>query len=190
MGAFFLIRNSTQGDRSSDLLGDIFITLNAASYGAYLVTVTPVFRKYHVFTVIKWVFIFGTAVNILYTVAKGLIIEPEIVVAQNEMVKQTLFELNPAIWTSDTWIGIIFLILGATVGTYLLNAYAMSRLDSVTVGMYVFSQPIFVSLVSVLVFGNSLTLAKIGFIALIFIGVFCVTLWEAVSKSRKTTSVR
>ena len=44
---------------SETIVGDIFIFLNAMSYGTYLVIAVPLMKKYKPLTVITWVFTFG-----------------------------------------------------------------------------------------------------------------------------------
>ncbi len=41
------------------VLGDLFILINATSYGIYLVIVKPLMRKYSAVTVMAWCFLFG-----------------------------------------------------------------------------------------------------------------------------------
>jgi drug/metabolite transporter (DMT)-like permease len=51
--------------------------------------------------------------------------------------------LSPA-----TWASIVFVVLGPTVLTYLLNAWALSRADSSLVATYVYAQPPIAALAS------------------------------------------
>ncbi len=47
--------NMAQGDA----WGDLFVLVNAVSYGSYLVLVKPLMAEYKTLTIVKWVFTFG-----------------------------------------------------------------------------------------------------------------------------------
>ena len=49
---------------SATLVGDMMIVFNALSYGVYLVIARPLMLRYHVLTVVFWVFVFGGIINI------------------------------------------------------------------------------------------------------------------------------
>lgn len=151
-----LVGASSAADTESSVLGDLLITLNACSYGLYLVLVRPLILRYNAFTITKWIFIFGSIPNITVS----------------------LFFFSPThfVGISESAIfGIVFLILAATIGAYFLNAWAMKALPSSSVGIYIYVQPVFVALLSALLAHGGLTLLKVQFILLIFAGVFLVT---------------
>ena len=59
-GAAILILNAGGLDFSSDYqTGNLFVFINATSYGLYLVLVKPLLQKYHFITVLFYVFGFG-----------------------------------------------------------------------------------------------------------------------------------
>lgn len=140
----------------SSVFGDMLVVVNACSYGLYLVLVRPLIQRYNAFTITKWIFIFGAIPNITVS----------------------LFFFKPehfAAISDEAIFGIVFLILAATIGAYFLNAVAMKVLPSSSVGIYIYVQPVFVALLSALLSNGELSLLKIQFILLIFVGVFLVT---------------
>lgn len=160
-GAVGLILSKTGGgvNQASNPWGDLLITINAASYGMYLVLVRPLVVRYNTFTIIKWIFVFGSIPNVLIG---SLFIEPE---HFSNISGQALF-------------GIAFLILFATIAAYFLNAWALKKVPSSAVSIYVYVQPVFVAILSSILGLETIDLLKILFILLIFAGVFMVTLWD------------
>lgn len=145
----------------TSIRGDIFITLNAAFYGIYLVVVRPLLQRYNTFTVIKWIFIFGSIPNVLMGIVP---------------LAATDFSIL-SIWAL---FGIFFLILFATILAYGLNAWAMKRLPSSAVGIYIYVQPVFVTLISAASGLGEVKWQTIPFIFLIFAGVWLVS-WRRAS---------
>ncbi|HEX2899253.1 MAG TPA: DMT family transporter [Bacteroidia bacterium] len=137
--------------------GDLMIMVNAASYGLYLVFVRPLVLKYHTFTIIKWLFLLGSLPNILMGIGP-------------------LSEASEAIFTTEIMLRIGFLIAFATIGAYWLNAWAMKRLPSSAVGIYIYVQPVFVALLSAGLGMGELSWLSVPFIFLIFAGVWLVSM--------------
>lgn len=151
-----LVGAGGEGSSESSIFGDILISINACSYGLYLVLVRPLVLRYNAFTITKWIFIFGSIPNITVS----------------------LFFFTPSHFesiSSDALYGIIYLVLAATIGAYFLNAWAMKTVPSSSVGIYIYVQPVFVALLSALLSQGELSLLKIQYILLIFAGVFLVT---------------
>lgn len=137
--------------------GDLMIMVNAASYGLYLVFVRPLVQKYNTFTIIKWLFLFGSIPNILIGIVP-------------------LSQVPTGIFTTEVVLRIGFLIVFATIGAYWLNAWAMKRLPSSAVGIYIYAQPVFVTLLSAGLGMGEVTWLSIPFIFLIFAGVWLVSM--------------
>jgi drug/metabolite transporter (DMT)-like permease len=78
--------------------------------------------------------------------------------------------------SSNAWFGLVFLIVGATLAAYFLNGWAMRHVASSAVGVYIFVQPIFVTLFSALLEQGSITWFKLLFILLIFASVYWVVI--------------
>jgi drug/metabolite transporter (DMT)-like permease len=155
----------------ASLSGDIKITLNAALYGVYLVTVRPLLQKYQTITVMTWVFVLGSIPNIIIGFPAFLSTDLQ------------------AMSMTSVW-GLIFLILAATVLAYFLNGWAMQQLPSSAVGAYVYVQPVFVTLVSAAAGYGEVTWHMIPLILLIFAGVYLVTLPPFSKRAQDTTQAQ
>lgn len=157
---------STLEISGASIQGDILITLNAASYGIYLVLVRPLLLRYNTFTIIKWLFVFGSIPNIAFGIG------PLLATPINQLSFWAVF-------------GIIFLILCATILAYGLNAWAMKRVPSSAVGIYIYVQPVFVTLISAISGLGEVNWQTIPFIFLIFAGVWLVS-WRRLPSPSKS----
>ena len=138
-GAFLLIgfgKDFSFGASTS--WGDILVLINATSYALYLVLVKPLMSKYHPLTVIKWVFLFGF---IIVAIAGW---------RQFEQIEWSTFD-----W--KVWSSVVYVVFGTTFLAYLLNIFALSRVQPSTVSVYIYSQPLVATLVSVSVGNDVLT---------------------------------
>ena len=131
LGAVVLLLNSGEeaANVASSLEGDFLILVNALSYGVYLVVVKPLMAKYKPITVISWVFLFGS-----------LFAGP---VGYNQVIAIDLTIFN----TVDYW-AIVYVIIGTTFLAYLLNIYALNSVEPTVVSIYIYLQPIIVTLVT------------------------------------------
>ena len=123
IGAVILIysKQSTSSDEAS-LVGDLFVLLNASSYGVYLVLVRRLIMKYHPITVIKWVFVFGA----LFVIPFG---------------GKDLLATEWVIFPDYIWISIAYVLICTTFLAYLFNVYALNLVMPSTVGFYIYFQP-------------------------------------------------
>lgn len=156
-GALLLLVGPKLSFSSSTLSGDIMVMLNAIIYSYYLIIAKPLLHKYNPITVIKWTFLFGGMLILPFSV-------PE------------LQEVNWVRIPNNIWISILFLIAGATFLTYLLNGWALRHANSSLVGAYIYLQPILASVIAVVLGKDELTWQKVVFGALIFLGVYLVSL--------------
>jgi drug/metabolite transporter (DMT)-like permease len=157
LGAFLLIgfgRNFSFG--SSTSLGDLFIFINASSYALYLVIVKPLMKKYHPLTVIKWVFLFGY----IFIFPFGL---------------NNFLSIQWANFTWEVWASVLFVVIFTTFFAYLLNIFALSKVNASVVSIYIYSQPLIATLVAILAGNDQLTLIKIISAICIFAGVYLVS---------------
>lgn len=122
-GALLLAR--TDGFDLSDrtVVGNLAIIANTFCYAGYLVLARPLATRIGGAAMVTWAFAFG-ALEALPLTGPALIDAP--------------FEN----FEPFTWLSLVFIILGATVGTYALNAYALARADSSIVAIYIYVQPI------------------------------------------------
>ena len=137
-------------------VGDVLVLLNALSYGTYLVLVKPLMGKYSPLTVTRWVF------------SIGFILATPVSIQEALTVDWSTFE--PEAW----WSG-IYVILGVTVIAYLVNAWSMKRVNPTLVGIYIYLQPVFASLIAVTFFQEDLTMLHILSALLVFSGIYLVS---------------
>jgi drug/metabolite transporter (DMT)-like permease len=156
-GAILLLLGPSLSFNSSTLWGDVMVMTNAIIYAYYLIIAKPLLHKYSPLTVIKWTFFFG-----------GLLVIPFGFTELKEVKWQAI--------PNSIWSAIIFLIIGATYITYVLNAWALRNANATLVGAYIYLQPVLATIIAVSIGKDSLTLPKVLFSLLIFIGVYLVGL--------------
>lgn len=139
----------------NSMLGDLFVFMNAASYAVYLVMIKPLMQRYRPIIVIRWVFLFG----FLFVLPFGW--------GQFSAIDWSLFR-----WQDFT--SVAFIVICVTFFTYLWNIYALQHLSPSTAGAYIYLQPIFAAVISVLVTGEQLSWVKLLATLLIFSGVYLV----------------
>ncbi|NNF02427.1 MAG: DMT family transporter [Bacteroidia bacterium] len=142
--------------KDSTLLGDAMVFLNSLAFGLYLVLVKPLVQKYHPLTVMKWVYMFG----IFMVWPFGF----------NE-VSQTNFSTFPP----EIWLGIAYVIIAVTVIAYTLNIFGLLKLSPSTVSTYIYSQPAFATLFSIIFGKDHPNLLHLLAAVLIFSGVYLVS---------------
>jgi drug/metabolite transporter (DMT)-like permease len=150
------------------LWGDLMVTLNAASYGLYLVMVRPLMQTYRLFTVVMWVFLFGSLIN----VPLGI---PD------------LLSVNWSEVSLGAYLRVGYIILFVTVGTYTLNGWALKQLSAAGVGVYIYLQPVIVALLSLVWAAAPISWTQTGYMVLVFVGVYLVTYRK---KTVETTSLK
>jgi drug/metabolite transporter (DMT)-like permease len=141
--------------------GNWFTFANALSFGLFLVVSRGVYRRIHPYAGTAVLFVFGT-IGICAIAAAGWL---------------------AGWWTPDTpwttlsasaWAAMIYTVLGATVGTYALNAFALRRADSSIVGFFIFLQPLIATTLSWLRGGEQPGWRFWVAAALVGVGVFVV----------------
>lgn len=144
-------------------LGNIFVIINAISYGLYLILVKPLTSKYHPYTLMKWLFLFAVIINLPITIS--------------EFVEISWTTLP----TSVIW-KILFVIVGTTFLTYLCNIFALKHLSASTLSAFIYLQPLIAIIYALATGADSLNMTKVLGAILIFAGVFLV--------SKKPTTTR
>ena len=156
-GAWNLILNSNNMSFSSGSgLGDIFVLINATSYGLYLVLVKPLMSKYNPITILFIVFSFG----LIFVFPFGY------------------NELSLVDWTeipNNIWFEIGFVVLFTTFFAYLLNAFALKNVSPNTVSIYIYLQPVLASFFAIYWGADELKEDKIIAALFIFAGVYLVS---------------
>lgn len=123
-GALTLIFLKPAGSSAgASMLGDLFILVNATSYGLYLVLVKPLMRKYSAVTVMSWSFLFGLVMVLPFG-------------------WHELAEVNGEALTAPVIGAMVFVVVMVTFVAYLLNTWALGVLDPSVVGSYIYMQPL------------------------------------------------
>lgn len=155
-GAVMLVTlKESHGTGSNIFLGNLFIIINAISYAFYFVLVKPLMVAYHPFHVIRWVFTIG----LVFVLPIGW------------------YEFSYILWevfTVKDYAALGFVVLGATFLAYLFNLYGISKLGASVAGAYIYTQPVFATLIAIFILNEELTLYKIIAALLIVGGVLLV----------------
>jgi len=144
-------------------LGNLLVFLNAVSYSIYIILIKKLTAKYHPFTFIKWLFLFG------------LIILTPFGYSELQDVQWHTF-------TPYTTFSVLFVVIGATFGTYLLNPLALNKLKASTVGIFIYLQPAIAALFALAMGADFIDTIKITAMIIIFLGVYLV-----IKKPKKVT---
>lgn len=154
--ALLILSENSVSSKHGSWHGDALIFINAASYAVFLVMAKPLMSKYSPYRVITWTFFFG----FLLVIPFGT------------------YELSAVNWESfDTgvWIAVIYICFFSTFLAYLLNMYGLRQLSPAVLSFYIYLQPIFATLISLSISGESVTLMQVVSCAMIFGGVYLVS---------------
>ncbi len=145
-------------------LGNLLFLVNALSFGIYLILVKPLTSKYHPITLMKWIFLTAFIINFPITFS-------EFTEVQWQALPQE------AIWS------FVFVVLGTTFSTYMLNIFAIKHLSPSTLSSFIYLQPLIAILSAVVIGVDKLTPLKIAAGSLVFLGVYLVTKKKTVIRS-------
>lgn len=137
-------------------LGNALVMINAISYSVYIILIKKLTDKYHPLTFLKWLFLFGLIMVLPFGYSEVL-------------------EIDLQTFTPFVTFEVLFVIIGATFGTYLLNPLALRHLKASTVTIFIYIQPVIAGFFSILMGSDNLGTLKIVASALIFLGVYLVT---------------
>lgn len=155
-GVIFLIDPRSASFSSQTTLGDVMIILNSFSYGVYVVRSKDVVTRNGALRSIVWIFIFASTI----CVPLGVI---------------SLSSIDIAAVPGHVWWLVIYIAIVATAAPYLLNAWALARVNPSTVVVYIYLQPL-IGFVSAIVFLNERVDLKFAAAAmLVFAGVYLTT---------------
>jgi drug/metabolite transporter (DMT)-like permease len=158
-GALLLILygNASQVSNAPNVpLGNSMMLINSISYGAYLVIVKPLTKKYNTITLMKWMFLLGVFLTFPITYPEA------------SAVSWSTLPFD-AIWRMG------FVIIGTTFLTYLLNVYALKTLPATTIGAFTYLQPLITIVYAVFTGNDTLDAVKISACLLVFLGVHLVS---------------
>ena len=160
-GAIILIAGSgARGSGSNPALGDVIVLAAQLCYALYLTLYRNFIRKYSLVTLMKWMFLSATVVAL----------------------PSSIHWLCTADWASVSateWGGIAYVVICGTFLAYICIMIGQKRLRPTLVGMYNYVQPIVATITGVCLGLDVFTPIKALAIALIFAGVWLVTISKA-----------
>lgn len=165
-GALILLLYGKHADFGADnFKGNLFAVINMLAYALYMVIIKPVMRKYHPFTVMKWVFLTGFITALPLTISH-------------------MPSLSVQSFETSTWLSLIYVIVATTFLAYLLTIYALKHVEASVASFYIYLQPFVVAIIAFWLGQQNFTLSKLFAALLIFSGVYLVS-----GKSRKKVGV-
>jgi drug/metabolite transporter (DMT)-like permease len=139
IGAMILILSSFKEVGTASVKGDLFVAVNAMSFSIYLILVKPLMQKYKPITIALLCFLTGSIWVIMAGYQQAMAVD---------------FSAIPSFYY---W-HIGFVILGATFIVYLFNIIAIKSVSATTVSSYIYLQPFFAIMISLLFTDEKLTL--------------------------------
>ena len=156
LGVIILLDPRKASFSSQTTLGDLCIVINCLAYGIYVATSKSVITRNGTFRSMMWVFIFGA----IACVPLGAV---------------SLSRIDLAAVPAYVWWVSLYIAVGATAAPYLLNAWALQKVDPSTVAVYVYLQPLIGFTLAMIFLSEKLSLSFAIAAALVFAGVFMVT---------------
>ncbi|MGI9547612.1 MAG: DMT family transporter [Flavobacteriaceae bacterium] len=158
IGALILVLygNEIREDAPNIPLGNTLFLVNATSFALYLILAKKLVEKYHVFTLMKWLFLLGVLINIPIALPEFL-------------------EVDWAHLPMEAILTMVFVVVGTTFCAYLFNVFALTQLKASTVSSFIYLQPVIGILFAVLTGKDHLTSIKIGAAMLVLLGVYLVS---------------
>ncbi|MCA6074289.1 DMT family transporter [Fulvivirga sedimenti] len=136
--------------------GDLLILLNGTSYAIYLILVKPLTHRYRPFTVLKWLFLYGTLIAVPFGIPQ-------------------LAEVSWSTLPLSAWLSVAYVVFATTFTVYLLNAWALQYVNSSIVGIYIYLQPVFATIVALSLGQDHLEIQTVLFASIIMMGVYLVS---------------
>lgn len=160
LGAVYLIGPDRISLAPEVALGNALIVLGMICYAAYFLYSRSVLGRYGSITVSFYVMFFASFGVLPFGLG-----------AARSMTFSTI--------SGTVWLWVIYIVVFATIVTYLLNIWALRRVSSNVVAAYIYLQPLFAAMVAPLVLdGEQLTVRAGGAGVLIFAGLALVILAE------------
>ena len=156
-GALLLILSKGPTAGANSLSGDVLIVTNAISYSVYFILVQPLMKRYSPLHVIRWVFTTGFFMIIPFAFGE-------------------LRSLDLAVFGTEQYLALAAIIFTGTFLAYYFNAFGLQHLGAGITGAYIYTQPVFAFIIAAFILGERLSIEKIIAAALIFSGVYLVSL--------------
>jgi drug/metabolite transporter (DMT)-like permease len=144
------------GVRKDNGWGDMFVFINALSWGCYLVLVKPMMMKYKTVTILRWVFLFGWFLVLPFGLSE-------------------FREIQWVALSGRDIFNVLFVVIATTFVAYLLNTYALKALSPSVVSAYIYLQPLLAAAIAIYAGSDHVDVLKAVSALLIFIGVYLVS---------------
>jgi drug/metabolite transporter (DMT)-like permease len=155
-GAALMISRNGIDFNENNFVGDLLILINATSYALYLVLVKPLMQKYHPISVITWTFTIGLFLVLPFG-------------------WQQAIDVRWARLPTEVYVSLAYIILATSVIAYVINVWALRRVNPSLVGYYIYLQPLFATLIAVVFFDLIFGWHEMIYAVLIFAGVYLVS---------------
>jgi drug/metabolite transporter (DMT)-like permease len=161
--AYLIYQNMSNTHKESSFLGDVYVFINAVSWGTFLVLVKPLMKKYHSITILKWTFLFGLPMVLPFGIADSLAFNWQ------GLSREIIFFAG-------------FVIFFTTFVAYLLNTVALKELTPSIASVYIYLQPLLTVLIAIFIFKNDdLSWEKATSAFMIISGVYLVSINKSAS---------
>lgn len=159
LGAMILIYTGNQGSATNNTWqGDLSVLASQFFYAAYLVITRPLVDKYSSFTLMKWMFLIASLVMLPFSF--------------QDLASSSFFyqhEVKP-------YLALAFVLIGATLFTYMLIPFAQVRIRPTTISMYNNVEPLVASVIAISIGMDYFSIYKVIAAIFIFGGVYLVTM--------------
>jgi len=149
--------------RDASITGDLLCVVSSLSYAFFLVVTRGISKRYKSLTLMKWMFLFS-----------ALLFMP---LGFKDLSSAPIFTHG----SSLAWSSYLYMLIGATLITYLLIPVAQRQIRPTTIGMYNYLQPVVAAFIAIMWGHDTFSWNKPLSGILIFVGVYLVT----TSKSRE-----
>ncbi len=159
IGAVLLIfanlhaQNATVG---GSWIGNTIIVCSQLSVAIYLVCFQGLLHRYHVLTLLRWMFLFSAISFFPFAIGP-------------------VWQDIQAHYDLRIWLEVAYCVIFGTTVAYLLIIYSQQYLAAEVVSIFNYLQPLVTALLATCMGMSDLTVQKLGVIALIIIGVVLVT---------------
>lgn len=154
-GASLLLFGKGVSFGKDTFVGDMLILGNSTVYAIFVVLVTPLMRKYHPVTIMKY--IFSLAMPVVFP-----------------LTYQHLLEAKWAEMTMGPWLSLGFIVVFGTIYNYYVNTWSLRHVSPSVNGGYIYSIPFLATICAVMMGKDILTEQKVLYGLLIFLGVYLV----------------
>ncbi len=141
---------------SNTFTGNTLIFINATSFALYLIIIKPLMNKYHPITIMLWLFTLGFVFSLPFTI--------------KPIINTNFYNIPPKIW-----FGLAYIIIGSTFLGYLLYNYSLRVLSPTVVSFFIYLQPLFSTITTMIVFNQNPSIIDIISASLIFTGIWFVS---------------